>query len=74
MSMLIARGMHSLHSIALCDLVGECYHENVSVFDLYREYSFLLLCRFCVCECVRVGLLWISGLAVSTARVSYLCV
>ena len=35
--MLIACGIPSLHSIALCDQGGESYHANVIVFDLYRE-------------------------------------
>ena len=72
--LLITCGIHSLHSIAPCDHVGEWYHANVIGFDLYSYYSSLLFCRLCVCVRVCVGLFWISGFAVSIARVFYICV
>ena len=49
MPLLIACGIHSLQSIALCAQVGDCYPANVIVFDFYREYSFLLLWHLCMC-------------------------
>ncbi len=45
-----------------------CCHTNSNVFDLYRECSFFMSCRLCACVC---GYVWISGVFVSTARVSY---
>ena len=54
LSMLIACGIHAVHSIAPCDLVGYCYHANIIVLGLYREYAFLSLCHLCVCVCAWV--------------------
>ena len=60
MSMLIACAIHSLHSIALCDQIGQGHHTNVIVFDFLRRTLILVTVSFvrvwvCVCAWVFSG-------------------